>query len=59
MKSILSVMGGWQDDEETNSVEMILTEGGCWRDGPNMPIEIQYPKWQILMRVCMYWTQTQ
>ena len=40
VKSILFVMGGCQDGQETKSVEMIPIEGGCWQDGPNMPIAV-------------------
>ena len=44
VKSILFVMGGVQDGQQTKSVEMIPIEGGCWQDGPNMPIAVEYPK---------------
>ena len=44
VKSILFVMGGYQDGKKTNSVEMMPLEGGCWQDGPNMPIAVDYPK---------------
>ena len=44
VKSILFVIGGHQDGQKANSVEMIPIEGGCWQDGPNMPIDAEYPK---------------
>ena len=44
VKSILFVIGGYQDDQQTESVEMIPIEGGCWQDGPNMPIDVLDPK---------------
>ena len=37
-------MGGYQDGQETNSVEMIPIEGGLWQDGRNMPIAVDKPK---------------
>ena len=44
VKSILFVIGGRQDRQKTNSVEMIPIEGGCWQDGPNTLIAVDDPK---------------